>query len=175
MHWPRSSRPSPPSSGCASCDAAIKFPEAAAPPGRRSFRKRMRLNPVMTTAGICGKIISAGVSACAARPAEDDEYRRFVHMKAKRLLSLLLTAALMLSMMTPVLAASQRPNCPAPLRPGWKRRMKSSPSVCRLPASWSMAPRSSCRWSPARRTRSISAWCWASRRSQGLRHPRALR
>ena len=46
------------------------------------------------------------MSACAARPAEDDEYRRFVHMKAKRLLSLLLTAALMLSMMTPVLAAS---------------------------------------------------------------------
>ena len=56
----------------------------------------------LTTAGICGKIILAGVSACAARPAEDDEYRRFVHMKAKRMLSLLLTAALMLSMMTPV-------------------------------------------------------------------------
>ncbi|MFR8716571.1 MAG: hypothetical protein ACLVES_01850 [Faecalibacterium prausnitzii] len=36
----------PPSSG-ASCDAAIKFPEAAALPGRRSFRKRMRLNPVI--------------------------------------------------------------------------------------------------------------------------------
>ena len=39
-------------------------------------------------------------------PGEDDEYRRFVHMKAKRLLSLLLTAALMQSMKTPVLAAS---------------------------------------------------------------------
>ena len=47
MHWPRSSRLSPPSSGCASCDAAIKFPEAAALPRRRPFRKRMRLNPVI--------------------------------------------------------------------------------------------------------------------------------
>ena len=47
MHWPRSSRPSLPSSGCVSCDAAIKFSEAAALPGRRSFRKRIRLNPVI--------------------------------------------------------------------------------------------------------------------------------
>ena len=66
-------------------------------------------------------------------------------MKAKRMLSLLLTAALMLSMVTPVLAASAETELPAPLRPGWKRRMKSSPFVCRLPESWSMAPRSSCR------------------------------
>ena len=45
-------------------------------------------------------------------PGEDDEYRRFVHMKAKRMLSLLLTAALMLSMVTPVLAASAETELP---------------------------------------------------------------
>ena len=45
-------------------------------------------------------------------PGEDDEYRRFVYMKAKRMLSLLLTAALMLSMMTPAFAAAAQTELP---------------------------------------------------------------
>ena len=85
-------------------------------------------------------------------------------MKAKRMLSLLLTAALMLSMVTPVLAASAETELPR----ASQTRMEETNEVVsiRLQATGKRvygSPRSSCRWSPARRTRSISAWCWASR------------
>ena len=96
-------------------------------------------------------------------------------MKAKRLLSLLLTAALMLSMMTPVLAASAETELP---RASQTRLEETNEVVSiRLQATGKLVYGSPFELSvvTARRTRSISAWCWASRAKQGLRHPRALR
>ena len=96
-------------------------------------------------------------------------------MKAKRLLSLLLTAALMLSMMTPVLAASAETELPR----ASQTRMEETNEVVsiRLQAAGKLVYGSPFELSVVTRPADAQYRRGAGRqgRSQGLRHPRALR
>ena len=94
-------------------------------------------------------------------------------MKAKRLLSLLLTAALMLSMMTPVLAASAETELPR----ASQTRMEETNEVVsiRLQAAGKLVYGSPFELSVVTRPADARRGAGRQGRSQGLRHPRALR
>ena len=94
-------------------------------------------------------------------------------MKAKRLLSLLLTAALMLSMMTPVLAASAETELP---RASQTRLEETNEVVSiRLQAAGKLVYGSPFELSVVTRPAVYRRGAGHQGRSQGLRHPRALR
>ena len=97
-------------------------------------------------------------------------------MKAKRLLSLLLTAALMLSMMTPVLAASAETELP---RVSQTRLEETNEVVSiRLQATGKLVYGSPFELSVVTRPGGRAVYrrgAGHQGRSQGLRHPRALR
>ena len=84
-------------------------------------------------------------------------------MKAKRMLSLLLTAALMLSMMTPAFAAAAQTELP--LASQTQMEETNEAVSIRLQATGKLVYGSPFELSvvPARQTYSISAWCWASK------------
>ena len=83
-------------------------------------------------------------------------------MKAKRMLSLLLTAALMLSMMTPAFAAAAQTELP--LASQTQMEETNEAVSIRLQATGKLVYGSPFELSVVtRQTYSISAWCWASR------------